>query len=279
MKVGQVNGIKVVDRNIAEVTFSVDRSQQLLTSTQARIRYRNLVGQRYVSLTEGAGTGAVLRPDATIPLAQTQPALDLTVLFNGFKPLFVALSPQDVNKLSFEIIQTLQGEGGTVYSLLASTASLTNTIADRAAVGGRVVSNMDRVLATIDERDATFSELLVQLQRFVSGLAADRQPILDSLDNISSLAGATAGLLTDIRPSLKADIGHLGAVAGTLASTPDLDRVLYQLPERLNKVVGTATYGSWFDFYLCDFDGKLTLPTGEQVPSPSFHVHVPRCSQ
>ena len=40
------------------------------------------------------------------------------MLFNGFQPLFEALSPDDVNQLSGEIIQVLQGEGGTVDSLL-----------------------------------------------------------------------------------------------------------------------------------------------------------------
>ena len=56
---------------------------------------------------------------------QTTPALDLTVLFNGFKPLFQALSPADINKLSYEIVQVFQGEGGTLEGLLAHTASVT----------------------------------------------------------------------------------------------------------------------------------------------------------
>ena len=59
---------------------------------------------------------AMLRPGATIPVNQTRPPLNLTVVFNGFKPLFQALSPNDINQLSFEIIQVLQGEGGTVNS-------------------------------------------------------------------------------------------------------------------------------------------------------------------
>ena len=81
----------------------------------AAIKYRNLVGQRYVALDQGAGDlDPMLPPGGTIPLDRTTPALDLTALFNGFKPLFQALSPDDVNQLSGEIIQVLQGEGGTV---------------------------------------------------------------------------------------------------------------------------------------------------------------------
>ena len=35
------------------------------------------------------------------------------MLFNGFQPLFTALTPQDVNAFACEIIKVLQGEGGT----------------------------------------------------------------------------------------------------------------------------------------------------------------------
>ena len=58
------------------------------------------------------------------------------MLFNGFKPLFQALSPDDINQLSYEIVQVFQGEGGTLEGLLANTASVTNTLADRDEVIG-----------------------------------------------------------------------------------------------------------------------------------------------
>ena len=108
------------------MTFTVDSDRPLAVSTRAQIRYRNLVGQRYVALVRGRRLGPRrCAGHGTIPLRQTQPALDLTVLFNGFKPLFAALNPQDVNAFAFEIIKTLQGEGGNVNSLLGHTASLT----------------------------------------------------------------------------------------------------------------------------------------------------------
>ena len=53
-------------------------------------------------------------------MERTRGPLNLTVLFNGFKPLFVALDAEQVNRLSYEIIQVLQGQGGTVRSLLAA---------------------------------------------------------------------------------------------------------------------------------------------------------------
>ena len=100
VKVGSVTGIDIVDRNRAMVSFTVDETTSLSKATHATIRYRNLVGQRYVSLEDEIGDSSTLAPGGTIPVSQTTPALDLTVLFNGFKPLFQALSPADINKLS-----------------------------------------------------------------------------------------------------------------------------------------------------------------------------------
>lgn len=280
VRVGEVQDIRIKDRTLAEVTFDVSRDRPLLTSTGAVIRYRDLVGQRYVALTEGAGDGARLAPGGTIPLARTQPALDLNALLNGFKPLFAALSPNDVNQLAFELISTLQGEGGTIDSLLAHTASLTTTLADRDQLIGSVIDNLNRVLTTLDKRSAHFSALLDQLQRLVSGLSADRTAIGDSLTSISALAGATSGLLADGRPALRSDIAGLSTLAGTLqAHTSTVEGVLQRLPHKLNVLTGTATYGSWFNFYLCDFDGRVVLPKTGQVLNPSLHVGGGRCAQ
>ncbi|MDP2773437.1 MAG: MlaD family protein, partial [Nocardioides sp.] len=97
VKVGSVKGIEIIDRNRALVTFDVAESTLLTEATHAAIRYRNLVGQRYISLSQEIGGSEKLEEGDTIPAAQTSPALDLTVLFNGFKPLFQALSPDDIN--------------------------------------------------------------------------------------------------------------------------------------------------------------------------------------
>jgi phospholipid/cholesterol/gamma-HCH transport system substrate-binding protein len=278
VRVGQVEGIRIKDRTLAEVTFTVAADRPLLTSTHAVVPYRNLVGQRYVALTEGTGDGTRLRPGGTIPLSRTQPALDLNALLNGFKPLFAALSPNDVNQLATEIIATLQGEGSTVNSLLAHTASLTTTLADRDQLIGSVIDNLNTVLGTLDKRGARFSGLLTQLRRVISGLSADREPIGDSLVNIGALTQATSGLLTDARPALKDDIAGLSGLTGTLNKNQNtVEGVLKRLPNKLGELTGTASYGSWFNFYLCDFDGRIVLPKTKQVLTPEMHVAQARC--
>ncbi|GAA3456677.1 MCE family protein [Dactylosporangium matsuzakiense] len=278
VKVGTVRDIRVADNRIAEVAFTVGEEIPLAASVHATIRYRNLVGQRYVALTEGPGDGRPLRPGQTIPVAQTTPALDLTVLFNGFRPLFTALTPQAVNQLAYEIIQVLQGEGGTVAGLLRSTASLTGTLADRDAVIGRVITNLLNVLSTVDEHRDDLDTTITRLQQFVSGLAADKDAIGDALTNTAALTGATASLLQDARPSLQADIDRLGTLSGTLDDNAAvIDKTLQNLPGRYADLTRVASYGSWFNFYLCDFDGQVTL-AGQKLTPASFTSTAARCN-
>jgi phospholipid/cholesterol/gamma-HCH transport system substrate-binding protein len=220
----------------------------------------------------------MLKAGSTVPLTQTRNALDLTVLFNGFRPLFQALDPQSTNEVAFELVQTLQGEGGTLETLMQRTASLTNTLADRDAVIGRVVTNLSAVLDTLDNGDQ-LSQLVLQLRRLSAGFAQDRTAIGQSIVGIDNLTSATASLLGDIRSPLRTDIAQLNTLAGTLdANKSTVNGVLQRLPGKLDRIIGTATYGSWFNFYLCGFDGRIVLPTGATM-SPHFVNSAARCQR
>jgi phospholipid/cholesterol/gamma-HCH transport system substrate-binding protein len=283
VRVGQVEDISLYQGKQARVTFSLDKTgifaAGLPRSVLLQVRYRNLMGQRYVGLSEGPGAaGDFLPPGGTIPVTQTQPALDLTVLFNGFRPLFRALQPEDVNKLAFQIVQTLQGEGGTVTSLLAHVASLTNTLADRDQIIGRVIVNLNQVLGTVDQRSTQVSQLIAELQGFVSGVSGDRKAIFDSLGSINQLTGVTSGLLNEARPSLKTDIAQLNDLAKTLGDNgKTLDTTIKQIPPRLNALSRASAYGSWFNFYLCGFDARIALPGGPAMETQRIWNENARC--
>jgi phospholipid/cholesterol/gamma-HCH transport system substrate-binding protein len=267
VKVGTVSRVEVVNRTQARVSFKVETDAPVTDGTVATIRYRNLVGQRYIALSQGLGGTDSLKEGTTIPLARTAPALDLTVLFNGFKPLFQALSPADINKLAYELIQVFQGEGGTLEGLLRRTASVTNTLADRDDVIGALITNLNVTLKTLGDRDEQLSSLVIQLRKFVGGLSQDREAILGSLDQISALSVQASDLVTGIRPALTADIKHLRAVTGNInRNKAEVDRALKVLPIKLEKVGRTAIYGSWFNFYLCDFKARIRLPGGTTLP-------------
>ena len=278
VKVGSVSDVEIVERTRALVSFTVDDTTSISGATLALIRYRNLVGQRYLSLSEGIGDGRRLPEGATIPLERTQGALDLTLLFNGFKPLFQALSPADINKLSYEIVQVFQGEGGTLESLLGHTASVTQTLAARDQVIGDLIDNLNEVLVHVGDRDEQLGRLITSFRDLVGGLKKDRNAILSSLDEVSALSVETADLVSSIRKPFVRDIEGLRQVAGNLdANKAELDRALQVLPIKLEKVGRTAIYGSWFNFYLCEFQGRVILPAGVNLPV-TYQTGSERCA-
>jgi phospholipid/cholesterol/gamma-HCH transport system substrate-binding protein len=285
VRVGQVTGIGLAegtDDPVAEIALEVSAEVPLPAGVEATIRYRNLVGQRYVALTEGEGSaGRTLGAGQVIPLERTNPALDLTTLFGGFQPLFQALSPEDVNRLSFEVIQVFQGEGGTVESLLGHVASLSSSLADRDAVIGSVIDNLTTVLGTLADRDEQLSSLIVSLQQFVTGLAEDRDAIFDSLQTVDQLAVTTSGFLEQARPPLQQDITALGDLAGNLADTGDvLEGFLQLAPTKIDLITRTAVNGSWFNFYMCRASGYVVLPgqtSGTEIPEGGLSAGAEGC--
>lgn len=268
VRVGTVSGVSLYHDSEAEVSFSLDTAVTLSSTTTLVIRYRNLIGQRYLAVVDGPAGGAPVKAGSVIPASRTQPALNLTTLFDGFRPLLQGLSPGDVNQLSYNLIQVLQGEGGTVDSLFTQVGSLTNTLANHDALIGNVINDLNSVLGPIDTHDQQVSALIGNLQHFISGLSHDRQAIGSSLVSINKLAGTTQSLLARARPALKADITHLGVLAEKLDSPKSqaiLRHFLTYTPFKLQVSTPEASYGAFLNFYVCGVNfilpnGKTTKP-------------------
>jgi len=291
--VGEVKNVEHHDRNNAIITFRVKSDVPLTTSSRAEVRFLNLVGDRYLALEAGADAGAErLESGDTLPIEQTSPALDLTTLFNGFKPLFQALNPEQVNELSMNLVQVLQGEGGTIQGLLQKTASLTTTLADRDQLIGEVVDNLNTTLATVNSRSEQVTQLVVELEGWMTDLAADRQVIGSSLDNISALTVEVADLLRGARPVLKSDVANLRRLAKLLNKKKNADvlvELVDRLPESMSDQTRTGTYGSWYNYYVCGFSGEIKLPAGlgdlpvikqlqQELNQLDFRSTAPRCA-
>ena len=267
VRVGTVSGVSLYRNREAKVDFSVADQVAMTTTTRVEVRYRNLIGQRYLAIVEGASDGDPLQPGTLIPAERTAPALNLTTLFNGFRPLLRGLDPADVNRLSYQLVQVLQGEGGTVTSLFRRVGSLTNSLADRDALIGRVIDNLDGTLGPIAQHDQQLSALIGDLRDLMTGLSRDRHAIGSSLVGIDRLTRATGSLLADARPALAGDIRHLGRLAAEL-DTPRSRRLLKHFltytPFKLKVATPEASYAAFLNFYVCAVN--FIRPDGSETP-------------
>jgi phospholipid/cholesterol/gamma-HCH transport system substrate-binding protein len=279
--IGTVKSVKLRDGGGVTVEFTVAKTVQLDTGTNARIRYANLTGDRYLDLTPGQGKNLVpLPPGATIPMAQTKAALDLDRFFQGFDPLMQALNPDEVNQLAQNIIDVTQGQAGAVESMLANVGSFTGRLAERDQVIGDTITDLSSALALMDQHRGDFDQLIVGLSNLMRGFAKDRRVIGASLASINNAAADTGDLLARIRPDLKANIDQMGSVAKDLnANADEIKQVLDVYPTLLGKLTRLGAYGSFFNFYLCGLRIQLDLPGQDlDVYTPWVQDHTGRCA-
>jgi phospholipid/cholesterol/gamma-HCH transport system substrate-binding protein len=161
--------------------------------------------------------------------------------------------------VSGELVDVLQGEGGTIDELVAALASVTSTLADRDRVIGDLVTNLDAALGKVNTGE--LSQLITQLQQLVGGLDADRDQIGDAVTHIDALTSQTAQLLNVVRPPLRDDIDQLGRLAKTLNDNRDsLTAALAELPDAYQRLTRGAAWGGYFNLYLCGLGIKLADP-------------------
>lgn len=276
VEVGKVDTVELADGGKrARVKFNVDRSIPLYQSTTAQIRYLDLIGNRYLELKRGQGEGAdkVLPPGGFIPLARTQPALDLDALIGGFKPLFRALDPQKVNTIASSLVTVFQGQGGTINDILDNTAQLTSQLGERDQAIGEVIKNLNVVLDTTVRHRQQFDDTINNLEVLITGLNNHRDQLAGGVAHISNAAGTVADLLAEDRGLLHKTINYLDAVQQPLIDQQDqLQDYLKKVPTALN-MIGRAigSYGDFVNFYACDITLKIN---GLQAGGPVRTVRL-----
>jgi len=249
VEVGKVKHISIRPDNVVVVQFSADDTVVLTQGTKALIRYDNLVGDRYLQLQEGAGGVARLRPGQSIPVDRTEPALDLDALIGGFRPLFRALDPVQVNALTGQLIQAFQGQGGAIGSFLAQTTTVTNTLADRDALIGQVIVNLNTVLGSLGNQSQQFDKA-----------------VSNALAYGDAAAGTIGDLLQRGRPPLKSTVAQSDRANSIVVADHDyFDNLLNTLPDAYQALGRQGMYGDFFTFYLCDAVLKVNGRSGQPV--------------
>jgi phospholipid/cholesterol/gamma-HCH transport system substrate-binding protein len=264
--VGKVKNITIQPDSRVLVEFGASDAVVLTEGTRAAIRFADLVGGRYVALEEGAGGTRKLNPGSIIPASHTEPALDLDALIGGFRPLFRALDPDQVNKLTGQLITAFQGQGGTIGSFLTQAAALTNTLADRDQLIGQVITNLNSLLGSLGDQSQQFGKAVDSLAELVSGLRAHKQDISNGVAYSNAAAASIADLLAQARPPVKKVVTETDRTAtNVLAERDYFDNFLNTWPDATQILNRLGLYGDFFSFYLCDLVLKLNGKGGQPV--------------
>jgi phospholipid/cholesterol/gamma-HCH transport system substrate-binding protein len=266
VEVGKVQNISVNRDATVRVDFTADDSVVLTEGSRAVIRYDNLFGDRYLALDEGTGGVKKLNPGDTIPLSRTEPALDLDAVIGGFRPLFRALSPDQVNELSGQLLQAFQGQGPTIGSFLDQAAAVTNTLADRDQLIGQVIDNLNVVLGSLGGQSDKLDKAVTSLSELIGHLSQRKTDISNAVAYTNAAAGSIADLMSQAREPFQKVVHETDRTAGiVLADHEYFDKIIDTLPDKYRALGRQGMYGDFFSFYLCDVVLKLNGKGGQPV--------------
>ena len=94
-------------------------------------------------------------------------------------------------------------------------------MADKNETIQQLIDNLNTTLSTLSKEGDRFSGGIDQLQRLVSALAADRDPIGQAIDALNAAPASLADLLSSARPPLAGAVDQLNRLAPALDAKKD----------------------------------------------------------
>ena len=272
VEVGKVGSVSV-QGHVARVSFSLETSQHVTTTTRAAIHFANLLGELYLAILPGRPGGKPLKPGKAIPVSQTAPGLDLTAVFDGFQPLFSALSPAQVNQLAESIIAVFQGEAGATSSIISQVSTITDNLADRQNVINGLLTSTASLLDTVGVHDTQLGNLIGNFDSLVRSLADSKTEIGGAISNVNTLTNLAAHYFGESQPQFDQDIQGLATATNSLVANQSRINTLFQgLPGLLNTAAKIQTSGNWVQAYVCDLTVNLLGPGGSAAPPLNISI-------
>ena len=269
--IGKVTKVSVKDGR-AEVEMSIDNEHDDIpaSGTSAAIRWRNLIGQRYVYLYPGARGGQALQDDSVIE--DTTSVVDLGELFEKLGPIVKAIDPNQVNNLLETLTQALEGREDKVGKALDDLATLARGLASRDDAIGRLVANLDTVAATLDRRDAQI-DTMVQNLIALSDSFGDNTDTLDAaLTELGQFGTDLHGVLANNSAELDRLLGNLALVTDTVSGKlPELDQFLAGFADASEAIFRAGNRGEFLNQkIICAFvappaSNEAGCPTGDPI--------------
>jgi phospholipid/cholesterol/gamma-HCH transport system substrate-binding protein len=272
VEVGKVGSVSV-DGHVARVSFSLETDQHITTTTRASIHIANLLGELYLDILPGPTAGTPLKPGGVIPVSQTTPPLDLTAVFDGFQPLFAALSPTEVNQLAGSIIDIFQGEAGATSNIISEVSTITYNLAERQDVINELLTSSASFLRTVGSHDTDLGSLITNFDTLVRGLASSKIQIGGAVSDVNTLTNLAAHYFGESQPQLDQDIQRLATATNSLVANQSHINTFFQgLPSLLNVAAKIQTSGNWAQVYVCDLTVNLLGPGGG--PAPPLNISI-----
>ncbi|MGH2807115.1 MAG: MlaD family protein [Actinomycetota bacterium] len=264
--IGKVTSFRV-EEGEAHVTRQINGDVEIPENSFADIKFLNLLGQRVVNIKRADDpSSTALEEGDTIPVTQTSPALDLSVVFNNLRPLIQSTNPEDINTVARAVLEVFKGKEGDLAAILGNLGNVSKTLADGDQRFARLIGDLDQLTKVLNRKSTSVRASLRNFTEFMEALA-EMTPRIEAM--VVQLEGASrrfGGVVTRNRANLDQELADLRTLLDIINSElGPLDRVAKNLKEVLMATARSQGYGRWWNLYvvnLCPEVGAF----GAQVP-------------
>jgi phospholipid/cholesterol/gamma-HCH transport system substrate-binding protein len=260
--VGKVTSVKI-DQGKAKVEFSVKDSVKVPSDSQAAIRWRNLIGQRYVYVYPGTASTMLSNNDR---VTKTRSVVDVGELFNRLGPIVKAVDPQQVNTFLDTIVQALDGNTDKVRESIDNLAVVAQSLGSRDQQIGRLIDNVNTVAAAINDRDGQIRTVLDNLVLISQTFSQNTDVLNNAVTELGDFSDNFGALLANNTAQIDRIITNLNALVDEVkVKLPVLDSSLGGLDTAAKTLFNSSRYGEWLN-QVIPCGALLNGPTGPTVP-------------
>lgn len=250
--IGKVGGVSV-QRGAAVVSLHVDKRYKVPAGSHFQLRWKNLLGQRYVEVLPPDGAqpqGPAMAAGTRAGTDQTGAAADLSYLLNNTEPLLANLDTDSVNRFMETLAAALQGREQTLGEAISQSSQLVGTLSARANTIGLSISQMATLLDDIAGHDQQLRQLLGSLGTTSQALAGKSADLGNAVTAAGQFTGTLDRVLTSGGQDLDSALHEAQAVAAVLAKNKDaLGQGVRTLNWTATALIRSSNAGDWLNIY------------------------------
>jgi virulence factor Mce-like protein len=220
VEVGTITDV-VPGEDAVTITLEVDAEVKLPADAKLSVIPITVIADRYVQIEPPYTSGSVLEDGDHIDLADTTIPAELDDVLEQLRGLLAALEPRNgkpgpLAALITSLDEAIHGHSEDLAGTLEGGAAVLGNLAAREAEITGLIDNLDRVFVALADRSSEIGIINDRLQLVVEALAADRESLAGTLENIAFLSTQGSGLIAESGEDLGRSFGRLGRILRTV---------------------------------------------------------------
>ncbi|MEO9326967.1 MCE family protein [Gordonia aurantiaca] len=284
--VGRVTKVEVPkDAWYAQVTVQVKNSVDLSDKAEASVQQTNLLGEKFVALSEPEGSQNAPRqnPSQPIPASRTRTATDIEQVLGALAMLLTGGGINQLQPIVSELNKVLDGRTDKVRDLLDETEELIAGLNRQRDDIITAIDGLADLSARAEKQTTQIDRILKQLPEGIEVLEEQRPQFVDLLTKLDQLGEVGTDILGKSRKALINDLKALRPVLTELAkAAPDLITaaplmLTLPFPDWILPAVKGDSVNLFMTLDLRLLNQLEALGVGQGTPkySPNARVNVP----